>query len=57
METLHQEEEEWRCATRELGGQCVMIAGTTLMLEWSAGSSASLDTVTDMNVYASSCAI
>ena len=43
METPHQG--EWKCATRDLGGQYVMITGTILMLEWSAGSLASHDMV------------
>ena len=29
---------EWRCASITSGGQCVMTAGTPLMLLWSADS-------------------
>ena len=29
---------EWRCATRDSGGQCVMIPGITVMQWWSADS-------------------
>ena len=29
---------KWKCATITPTGQCVMIAGTVLMLEWSADS-------------------
>ena len=29
---------EWRCALTISGGQCVMMAGTVMMLLWSASS-------------------
>ena len=29
---------EWRCASMTSGGQCVMIAGIPLMLQWCASS-------------------
>ena len=29
---------EWRCASMTSGGQCVITAGTGLMLPWSANS-------------------
>ena len=29
---------EWRCALMTSGGQCVITAGTLLMLQWSAGN-------------------
>jgi len=29
---------EWRCASMTSGGQCVMTAGTPMMLQWCANS-------------------